>query len=144
MGTSCLEEPGCGAAPAESAEGKRARGRERIRVLPLPGPVTSVFYPFWASVSPSAKYTALSLEVMGGRRAGRVGEDGAFDKLDLWEGTQAITLSVTCRREPTSLPAGPPAGRWPLPLSRCQREMSSNKVSPPSFLVPISAFYFLQ
>ncbi|XP_036116500.1 alpha-N-acetylgalactosaminide alpha-2,6-sialyltransferase 6 isoform X2 [Molossus molossus] len=29
--------------------------------------------------------------------------------------------------EPTSLPPGPPAGRWPLPLSRRRREMSSNK-----------------
>uniref|UniRef100_A0A452SXL1 ST6 N-acetylgalactosaminide alpha-2,6-sialyltransferase 6 n=1 Tax=Ursus maritimus TaxID=29073 RepID=A0A452SXL1_URSMA len=52
-------------------------------------------------------------------------------------------LSVTCRCDPTSLPPGPPAGRRPLPLSRRRREMSSNKVSPPSFLVPISAFYFL-
>ncbi|XP_058997019.1 alpha-N-acetylgalactosaminide alpha-2,6-sialyltransferase 6 isoform X1 [Mustela lutreola] len=29
--------------------------------------------------------------------------------------------------DPTSLPPGPPAGRWPLPLSRRRREMSSNK-----------------
>ncbi|KAB0406875.1 hypothetical protein E2I00_002004, partial [Balaenoptera physalus] len=29
--------------------------------------------------------------------------------------------------DPTPLPPGPPAGRWPLPLSRRRREMSSNK-----------------
>ncbi|XP_047381577.1 alpha-N-acetylgalactosaminide alpha-2,6-sialyltransferase 6 isoform X4 [Sciurus carolinensis] len=29
--------------------------------------------------------------------------------------------------DPSSLPPGPPAGRWPLPLSRRRREMSSNK-----------------
>ncbi|XP_035577012.1 alpha-N-acetylgalactosaminide alpha-2,6-sialyltransferase 6 isoform X2 [Canis lupus baileyi] len=29
--------------------------------------------------------------------------------------------------DPTSLPPGPPTGRWPLPLSRRRREMSSNK-----------------
>ncbi|XP_054544708.1 alpha-N-acetylgalactosaminide alpha-2,6-sialyltransferase 6 isoform X6 [Talpa occidentalis] len=29
--------------------------------------------------------------------------------------------------EPTSLSPGPPAGHWPLPLSRRRREMSSNK-----------------
>ncbi|XP_048199484.1 alpha-N-acetylgalactosaminide alpha-2,6-sialyltransferase 6 isoform X1 [Perognathus longimembris pacificus] len=29
--------------------------------------------------------------------------------------------------DPTSLPPGPPAGHWPLPLSRRRREMSSNK-----------------
>nr|XP_021515793.1 alpha-N-acetylgalactosaminide alpha-2,6-sialyltransferase 6 isoform X4 [Meriones unguiculatus] len=29
--------------------------------------------------------------------------------------------------DPTTLPPGPPAGRWPLPLSRRRREMSSNK-----------------
>nr|XP_023484737.1 alpha-N-acetylgalactosaminide alpha-2,6-sialyltransferase 6 isoform X4 [Equus caballus] len=29
--------------------------------------------------------------------------------------------------DPTSLPPGPPAGRWPLPLSRHQKEMSSNR-----------------
>ncbi|KAM4877102.1 alpha-N-acetylgalactosaminide alpha-2,6-sialyltransferase 6 isoform 5-T5 [Thomomys bottae] len=29
--------------------------------------------------------------------------------------------------DPTSLPPGPPVGRWPLPLSRRRREMSSNK-----------------
>ncbi|XP_022279495.2 alpha-N-acetylgalactosaminide alpha-2,6-sialyltransferase 6 isoform X9 [Canis lupus familiaris] len=31
------------------------------------------------------------------------------------------------RCDPTSLPPGPPTGRWPLPLSRRRREMSSNK-----------------
>uniref|UniRef100_A0A8C9M3L6 Alpha-N-acetylgalactosaminide alpha-2,6-sialyltransferase 6 n=1 Tax=Panthera tigris altaica TaxID=74533 RepID=A0A8C9M3L6_PANTA len=39
----------------------------------------------------------------------------------------AITLSVACRCDPTSLPPGPPAGRRPLPLSRRRREMSSSK-----------------
>ncbi|XP_066896758.1 alpha-N-acetylgalactosaminide alpha-2,6-sialyltransferase 6 isoform X6 [Kogia breviceps] len=29
--------------------------------------------------------------------------------------------------DPTPLPPGPPAGRWPLLLSRRRREMSSNK-----------------
>ncbi|XP_075841977.1 alpha-N-acetylgalactosaminide alpha-2,6-sialyltransferase 6 isoform X1 [Microtus pennsylvanicus] len=29
--------------------------------------------------------------------------------------------------DPTTLPPGPPSGRWPLPLSRRRREMSSNK-----------------
>uniref|UniRef100_A0ABK0LQS8 ST6 N-acetylgalactosaminide alpha-2,6-sialyltransferase 6 n=1 Tax=Rattus norvegicus TaxID=10116 RepID=A0ABK0LQS8_RAT len=29
--------------------------------------------------------------------------------------------------DPTTLPPGPPAGRWPLPFSRRRREMSSNK-----------------
>lgn len=55
----------------------------------------------------------------------------------------AIALSAACRCDPTSLPPGPPARRRPLPLSRRRREMSSNKVSPPSFLVPVSAFYLL-
>ncbi|XP_051694432.1 alpha-N-acetylgalactosaminide alpha-2,6-sialyltransferase 6 isoform X8 [Oryctolagus cuniculus] len=32
--------------------------------------------------------------------------------------------------DPTSLPPGPPVGRWPLPLSRRRREMSSNKTLP--------------
>ncbi|XP_070106952.1 alpha-N-acetylgalactosaminide alpha-2,6-sialyltransferase 6 isoform X1 [Equus przewalskii] len=48
------------------------------------------------------------------------------------EETEAQRGPMACPRplsqcDPTSLPPGPPAGRWPLPLSRHQREMSSNR-----------------
>ncbi|KAM8943088.1 alpha-N-acetylgalactosaminide alpha-2,6-sialyltransferase 6 isoform 6-T8 [Lycaon pictus] len=42
----------------------------------------------------------------------------------LAEGTHQAKVG---RCDPTSLPPGPPTGRWPLPLSRRRREMSSNK-----------------
>ncbi|XP_028612866.1 alpha-N-acetylgalactosaminide alpha-2,6-sialyltransferase 6 isoform X2 [Grammomys surdaster] len=41
--------------------------------------------------------------------------------------------------DPTTLPPGPPAGRWPLPFSRRRREMSSNKVSPREPCLPIQS-----
>ncbi|KAM9081812.1 alpha-N-acetylgalactosaminide alpha-2,6-sialyltransferase 6 isoform 1-T1 [Megaptera novaeangliae] len=48
------------------------------------------------------------------------------------EETEAQRGYMACPRplsqcDPTPLPPGPPAGRWPLPLSRRRREMSSNK-----------------
>ncbi|XP_036134673.1 alpha-N-acetylgalactosaminide alpha-2,6-sialyltransferase 6-like [Molossus molossus] len=43
------------------------------------------------------------------------------------------------RCEPTSLPPGPPAGRWPLPLSRRRREISSNKEQPSAVFVILFA-----
>lgn len=99
--------------------------------LPPPGCVTlASFLPF----------VGLSVSICKmGRRAGRGGKSVAVDQLGLGEDTQTITISAVCRCESPSLPPGPFAGRWPLPLCSCQREMSSNKVSPLSFPVPIPA-----
>ncbi|XP_072597887.1 alpha-N-acetylgalactosaminide alpha-2,6-sialyltransferase 6 isoform X4 [Vulpes vulpes] len=94
----CLGVLRCGEVPVRGAEWERAGDQERGRALPPPGCVTS---------SRLLPFLGLSVSLC---------------KMDM-----ALSLEVLRGCDPTSLPPGPPTGRWPLPLSRRRREMSSNK-----------------